>query len=436
MTVERLPQHRVRLEVEVEAAAVERGLDKAYRRLVKEVKIPGFRQGKAPRGVVERYLGKEALWEEALDGLLDEAYQKALQETGLEPVSQPEVELHSRTEEGIRFSVEMEVRPPVTLPPYMEWKETLEIPPVTEESVQKVLDQLRQETATLAPLEEDRGLQAGDVAILDFEGWDEEGNPLPGGKEVNYQAEIGSGILLPAFEEGILAMKAGEEREITFDFPADHALSGKKARVQVKLQAIKEKRVPELDDFWAQRFGQPDMDKLREEVRKGLEEEQRQSLREEMRQKLETRLIEEAQVEIPPKALAEEVGEVRHELFHELEHAGLTWEAYLKEREMEEAQLQEEMEKAAANRLKTRWVLEELAQKENLEPGDADLYRWALQVAQGAGSPHPEKDAQSLLSSEDSRKSLERSWKRQRAREWLGETLLEEPPSTGSQEDI
>lgn len=436
VTVESLPDHRVRLEVEIEAEEVQKGLDKAYRRLVKDVRIPGFRKGKAPRGVLERYLGKEALWDEALEDLLDEAYRKALKETGLDPVSRPKVEVHTRSDDGVRFSVEVEVRPPVTLPPYGEWKETLEVPPVTEEDVQKVLDELRQQTATLLPVEEDRGLQTGDVAILDFEGWDQEGQPLPGGKEVNYQAEIGAGILLPAFEEGILGMKAGEEREITFDFPEDHALAGKKARVRVKLQAIKVKRLPELDDDFAQRFGQPDMDKLREDIRESLLKERRQALREEARQRLQRRLIDEAQVEIPPRALEEEVEQVRHELFHELEHAGLTFEDYLEERQMDEAQLRQEMEQAARQRLKTRWVLEALAEKENLEPGEADLYRWAVTAAWEAGSSRLEESAQVFLQDEVYRKNLVKSWKRQRAREWLGEALLEEAPSTGSPEGV
>ncbi|HEY8393514.1 MAG TPA: trigger factor, partial [Thermaerobacter sp.] len=219
-TLEKVEDRRATLTVEVDAETVAKAVDQAYRRLVRRVQIPGFRKGRAPRFLVERHLGKAALYEEALDHLLPEAYSQAVAETGIEPIDRPKLTVEAFDEEtGLRFTAEVEVKPEVDLGDYRSLRLEPPVVEVTAEQVDEELRRLQEMHATLVPVE-DAPAEKGMTAVIDFSGT-MDGQPVPNGQAENYSVELGSGRLLDDVEEQLLGMRPGEEKDIEVTFPDD-----------------------------------------------------------------------------------------------------------------------------------------------------------------------------------------------------------------------
>ena len=254
--VTKLEDNKVRLDVEVSPDAVREGVEAKVRELGRKVRVPGFRPGKAPRRVIENHLGRNYIYNEALQERLPTWYSEAVVETALRPIDSPEIHFDEPLDEseGFKFSATVAVRPEATLGEYKGVEVPKEEIEVTDEQVDEQLEQMRDQFATLAAVE-DRPLEEGDFAIIDFSGEKmTTGEPLEGGEAEDYMLEVGRGELLPDFEQNLVGMRAGERKQFGVTFPIDYAetsLRGESVLFHVHLKEIKERDLPSLDDEFA-----------------------------------------------------------------------------------------------------------------------------------------------------------------------------------------
>ena len=390
-TVEKIENRRATLRVEVEPEAVARALDRAYRHLVRHVQIPGFRKGRAPRFLVERHLGKAALYDEALEHLLPDAYRRAVAETGIEPIDQPELEIEAFSEEsGLRFKAEVEVKPEVELGDYRSVR--VEVPPatVTAEDVDRELEQWRQLHATLEPAGEDAVAEKGMVAVLDLAGT-LDGQPIPGGRAEDYSVELGSGRLVDGVEERIIGMRVGEERDIPVTFPDDHpeeGLRGKTATFRVRLKELKRKQLPTLDDDFARDVaGVASLQELRERVEKQLTRLAEERVRAQVRRQVVERVVAGARLEVPETLVRRRVEERLATLEDQLRRQGDDLEGYLRSTGQTREQLEESLRRAAEDDVRTDLVLDAVAKAEGIQVTDADVEAYVRDLAKALGEP-------------------------------------------------
>ncbi len=254
---ERIEKNTVQLDIEVDVEQVSQALDQAYRKLVKKVNIPGFRKGKTPRPIFERFMGKEALYEEAMESLVPEAYFKAVEDTGIEPIEQPKVEI-VQAEDGkpVLIKATVEVKPEVFLGQYKGLQLSKTVTEIQERDVDAELERLRNRHAKLLTIEEGT-VENGDQIELDFLG-KINGEPFKGGEGKNYPLTIGSGSFIPGFEEQLVGMNIGESKEIQVTFPEDYnseELAGKDATFEVTINGIKRKELLELGEKTQKELG-------------------------------------------------------------------------------------------------------------------------------------------------------------------------------------
>ncbi|MBE3580038.1 MAG: trigger factor [Thermoanaerobacteraceae bacterium] len=384
-TVEKLEKNRVILEVEVEAPRLEQALDKAYRKLVRQVNIPGFRRGKAPRFILERYMGKEPLYHEAMDIVIPSAYREAVEETKIEPIDQPEVEI-VQAEEGqpLIFKATVDVKPEVQLGQYKGIPVERPEVKVTDEDVEAFLKRLQERFAQLKDVEEG-SLQEGDTAIIDFKG-EVEGQDYPGLKGENYPLEIGSGTFIPGFEAQLVGAKVDEEREVKVTFPADYhrqELAGKEAVFAVKIRGIKRKQLAPLDDEFAKDVSEYEtLEELKEDIRERLREEQEQRAAAEVRRQVIEKAVANAAVELPPVLVERRIGYLINDMAWRLQSQGVSLEQLMERSGKTWEQLKEEMRPQAEKDVKTDLVLEAIAKAEGMEATQEDVDREIEKMAQ------------------------------------------------------
>ncbi|ADU52306.1 trigger factor [Thermaerobacter marianensis DSM 12885] len=391
-TVEKIENRRATLSVEVEPEAVARALDHAYRHLVHRVQIPGFRKGRAPRFLVERHLGKAALYEEALDHLLPEAYSQAVAETGIEPIDRPELKIETFSEEqGLRFTAEVEVKPEVDLGDYRSVR--VEVPPVhvTAEDVDRELERWRELQATLEPAGEDAVAEKGMVAVLDLAGT-LDGEPIPNGQATDYMVELGSGRLLDGVEEQLVGMRPGEEKDVPVTFPDDHPderLRGKTATFHIRLKELKRKQLPALDDDFARDVaGVASLQELRQQVEKELTRIAEERARAEVRQQVVQKVVEGARLEVPETLVRRQVEDRIRNLENRLRRQGDDLEGYLKATGQTREQLEASLRPQAVEDVRTDLVLDAVAKAEGIEASDAEVEAELRTLAAAMGQPY------------------------------------------------
>ena len=391
-TVEKIENRRATLTVEVEPEAVARALDHAYRHLVRRVHIPGFRKGRAPRFLVERHLGKAALYDEALEHLLPEAYNRAVAETGIEPIDQPQLNIETFDEEkGLRFTAEVEVKPEVDLGAYREVRVEVPAPTVTAEDVDRELERWRELRATLEPAGEEAVAEKGMVAVLDLEGT-LDGQPIPNGQAEDYVVELGAGRLLDGVEEQILGMRPGEEKDVPVTFPEDHAeesLRGKTATFHIRLKELKRKVLPALDDDFAQDVaGVSSLQELRERVEKELTRIAEEQARAEARRQVVQKVVEGARLEVPETLVRRQVEDRIRNLENRLRRQGDSLESYLEATGQTREQLEASLRAEAADDVRTDLVLDAVAKAEGIEATPEDIEAEIRTLAASTGRPY------------------------------------------------
>lgn len=374
---EKLEGNQGVLTVEVEASEVDTALDQAFKKVVKKVNVPGFRKGKMPRRLFEQRFGVESLYQDALDILLPKAYGDAVQETGIEPVDRPEVDIE-KMEQGsnLVFTAKVIVKPEVKLGEYKGLEVEKVETEVTDEDVQNELTSLQEQQAELV-VKEEGTVENGDTVNIDFEGF-VDGEAFEGGKAENYSLEIGSGSFIPGFEEKLVGEKAGAEKDVDVTFPEEyHAeeLAGKPAVFKVKIHDIKAKQLPELNDEFAKEAeGDAEtLEELKKELRTKLEESKKQEAENKTRETVIEKASENAEIEIPEAMVNTELDRMVQEFGQRLQMQGMNLDLYYQFSGTSEEALREQMKEDAGKRVRTNLVLEAIVEAENIEVSEEEI---------------------------------------------------------------
>lgn len=375
-TMEKLEGSKVKLTIEVSAAAFETATQKAYHTTGKKYSVPGFRKGKAPRKVIENMYGPLVFFDDAFDIVYPEAYQDAVKEHALEPVDRPDVSIESLPEEGkpLVFSLEVAVKPEVELGQYKGIEVEKRAYNVTDEAVSDAIAQLQKGVARMVDV--DRAVENGDTVNLDYSG-SVDGVKFDGGTAEGQTLVIGSGSFIPGFEEQMVGMKSGEEKELTVTFPAEyHAkdLACKEAVFAVKVNTVQKEELPALDDEFAKDVSEYDtLEELREAKRKELLEQAEKDAKVEKENEVVRKAVENAKVEVPDAMVERQIDSFLNDMRYRLSTQGISLEDYLKYTNTELSALREQCRADAATRVKSQLVIEAVSKAENIEPTPEEI---------------------------------------------------------------
>ncbi|CAM5415556.1 Trigger factor OS=Streptomyces antimycoticus OX=68175 GN=tig PE=3 SV=1 [Streptomyces antimycoticus] len=355
--VENLNPTRVRLTVEVPFEELKPSLDAAYKKINQQVTVPGFRKGKIPARIIDQRFGRGAVLEEAVNEALPKFYTDAVNEGELNPLGQPEVDITElKDNELLTFTAEVDIRPTIEIPDYSGIEVTVDAVEVSDEDLDKSVEQLRERFATTSPVE--RAAAEGDIVVIDLEA-KVDGEVLEDGVATGVTYTIGSGELLDGIDEAVTGLEAGGEATFTSELKGGSA-QGKEAEVSVKVSEVKARELPELDDDFAQLASEFDtLEELRADSRKRLERSKKFEQATQAQEKVLDALLELVEVPIPEKLLEEEINTRKHNLeHHQLGQMGLNLESYLqmqdKTAEEFDAELKEQAEKGIRTQLRPR----------------------------------------------------------------------------------
>ena len=375
-TVTELPESRVSVDVEVAAEEIQKSLESQARKLGREMKVPGFRTGKIPPAIVIQRIGHEPILDEAVRGRLTDWYMKAVDESGIAPVGDPEVDLGKLPDEGkpLTFSFEVGVRPSATLGEYRALKVPKREPAADPQAVDDQIDEMRERFSRLEPV--DRPAADGDFVTLDFVGTID-GEPFEGGEGRDQLVEVGAGRLIPGFEEGLIGVSAGEEKTVDATFPEDYAakhVAGKPARFQFTVKEVKHKDRPALDDdFGADQTGYDTLEEVRASIAEELLEHDKGRVEAEFRAGALDAVVEEATVDVPEPLVTARAKELLDRMLHQLGHQGISKQAYLQITGKTEDDLIAESKPDAELALRREAVLAAVIEAEQIEPTEAQL---------------------------------------------------------------
>jgi trigger factor len=374
---EKLEGNQGVLTVEVDAETVSTSLDSAFKKVVKQINVPGFRKGKMPRPLFEKRFGVESLYQDAIDLMLPEAYTTAIEETGIEPVDRPEIDVE-QMEKGktFIFTAKVTLKPEVKLGNYKGLEvETFETS-VTDEDVDNEIKSLQEKQAELV-VKEDGKAENGDTVVMDFEGFVND-EAFEGGKAENYSLELGSGQFIPGFEEQLVGLATGESKDVEVSFPEEyHAaeLAGKPAVFKVTLHEIKGKALPELDDEFAKDVDDEveTLDALKEKIKSRLEHDKKHEEEHYLQNTVVEKATANAEVEIPSVMIDNEVDRMLQEFEQRLQAQGMNLELYFQFSGQNEEALRGQMKEEAEQRVRGNLTLEAIVKAENIEVSDEEV---------------------------------------------------------------
>ena len=366
------------LEIEVEPTEVDRHFATAYRHVAERTRVPGFRPGKAPRNVIDRFVGRESVVAEAIDHLVNESYDAALDQTDIIPIDQPQVDIDAAAlgeGKAVSFTATVAVRPEVTLGSYTDYAFTLEVPETTDEQVDQVIEELREQQATLRPID-GRPAAKGDYASVKFVGTID-GEPFEGGSADRLPVVIGEDRMIPGWEDQLVDMDIGASKGFDITFPDDYRvedLRGKQAHFEVELLDLREKILPEVDDEFARASGEVEtLDELRTEIRDALEKRAAAEARHNFGDRIIDYAVGNATVELPEVMVANEVEIMRDEMRSRLAQQRIGLDQYLALAQQTPEELTKELREPATRRVKTLLVLSAIAEKEGIDADDAAI---------------------------------------------------------------
>ncbi|QHW34138.1 trigger factor [Paenibacillus rhizovicinus] len=375
-TWEKIDKNLVSISVEVEAGQVNEAIDKAFKKVVQKVNVPGFRKGKVPRSIFEARFGIESLYQDAIDILLPDSYSAALQETGVFPVDRPEIDVQQFAKGQVcKYTAKVTVKPEVELGEY----KGLEVPSadaeVTDEEVAAELNRLQQRHAELTVLEEGAA-ESGDITVIDFDGY-VDGEAFEGGKSERHSLELGSGSFIPGFEEQVVGMATGDFKDIEVTFPetyhAEH-LAGKLAVFKVKLHEIKRKNLPALDDEFAKDVSEFDtLEEYKQDLKSKLADRKSKENESAREAAVVEKAAEAAVIDIPEAMIDSETSFMLRDFENRLKMQGMNLELYFQFSGQDEAALRGQMRGDAEKRVRNNLVLEQIAKNEGIVVNDEDL---------------------------------------------------------------
>ena len=392
-TVTELPESRVRVEAEVTPEEIERSVQRTARAMGRDLRMPGFRKGKVPPPVVIQRVGREAVVDEAVRGQIGRWYMDALDEAGIHPVGDPDLDIGDLPDPGqpLTFTVEIGVRPTAELGTYKGIEVGRREAGADEEAVQAELDALRERSARLETVDEPAG--ENDFIVMDYRGT-LDGEAFAGGEARDQLIELGSGRLVPGFEDQLKGAKAGDERTVTITFPDDYGaeeLKGREAEFAVTVNEVKRKELPELDDdFASDAAGFDTLDELREDIAAKLREADESKVEAEFREAVLDAVVAEAKVEIPETLVEARARELWERMIHSLGHQGISRENYLQIAGKSEEDILAEARPDAEQALRREAVIAAIVAAEDIQPSDGDVLD-VLQSSAAREGTTPEK---------------------------------------------
>ena len=370
-----IEKNRYELQISVDSATFNAAVSAVYRKQVKNITVPGFRKGKAPRAIIEKMYGTGVFYEDAINDLIPEAYTKAIEEAKIDAVGQPEFDVVSIDENGLVLSAKVYVKPEVEIKDYFGIKVEKEVAPVTDEAIAKEIEMVRERNSREIDVT-DRPAEMGDTAVIDFEGFCD-GVAFEGGKGTDYALKLGSGSFIPGFEEQVAGKSIDEEFDVNVTFPEEyHAadLAGKPAVFKVKIHAITKVELPELDDEFAKDISEFDtFDEYKADLKAKLEKRNEATATAAMEDKLVEALIEKLEADIPEPMFVAETENFVRDYDTRLRSQGLDLNTYFKYTGMNLDALREQMRPQAERQVKARLALEKIAVLENIEVSEDDI---------------------------------------------------------------
>lgn len=383
-TVKKENKNKHEIVTKIEGKEWENALDKAFAKKVKDVKVDGFRPGKVPRDIYEKKFGKESLFLEAADIVLQDAYTKAMEESKLIPVAQPQVNLKGISESGVEYVFTIITKPEVKVKKYKGFKITPEKVEVTKDEIEHEIGHLLEKYTEL--VEKDGTVAEKDVTIIDFEGFND-GVAFEGGKGENYSLEIGSHTFIPGFEEQLIGMKKDEEKEIKVTFPEDYPseeLKGKEVTFKVKVNEIKEKKQRDLDSEFFEDLGMEGVDSretLEAEIKENIKVNKEKDVENKYLDTLLETVSKEVEVDIPEEMVEEEITRLLGRFQEQMQLQGVSLEMYYQFTHSTEADLRSQMEKEAYKNVLYRLMMEEIMNKEEIQVSEEEAQTEALELS-------------------------------------------------------
>lgn len=376
LQVEKLEKNMAKLTIEATAEEFEKALEQAYTKNKGKINVQGFRKGKAPRFVIEKMYGSGIFYEDAANIIIPDAYEKAAEESGLDIVSRPEIDV-VQIEKGKEFifTAEVAVKPEVTLGQYKDIEVEKVIAQVTEEEISEELNKVREQNSRTITVE-DRPVADGDILTINFEGF-VDGEPFEGGKAEDYSLTIGSHSFIDTFEEQLIGKNLGDDVEVNVTFPAEyHAaeLAGKPALFKVVVKEIKVKELPELDDDFAQDVSEFDtLDEYKEDIKSTIAERKEKEAKRAKEDAVVDKIIENATMDIPEAMINSQAKQMADDFAQRIQSQGLTVEQYFQFTGLDPQKFAEQMKPQAVKRIQTRLVLEAVVKAENITISDEEL---------------------------------------------------------------
>lgn len=427
VSVEKLENSMAKLTIEVSAEDFGKAIEKAYQKEKNRISIPGFRKGKAPRKIVEKMYGAAIFYEDAANQCINDSYEAAVKESGEDIVSNPKIDL-TQIEEGKSFiyTAEVALKPPVSLGKYKGVSVTKQGPAeATDEDVEKELK--RQQDAN-GKIEEvtDRPVADGDMIKLDFAGT-VDGVAFDGGTAENYDLTVGSHSFIPGFEEQLVGLSIGEEKDVEVSFPEDYhekSLAGKPAVFHCKVNAIKTKVLPELNDAFADEVSEfTTLDEYKADIRKNLEERKASELRNAKQGEAVAAAVEDAKIDIPEAMLRTQQENLANEFAQNMQYQGMRLETYLQYTGQTREQFLEQMKPQAEQRIRNSLVLEAIADAESIEASDEDLEQEFQKMADQYHAPL--ENVKKLFETEEMKNDLKKDIRIRKAADFVTDNAKE-----------
>ncbi len=404
--VEKLEKNMAKLVIEVPAQEFEKALDEAYKKSRNKIAMPGFRKGKAPRKMIEKMYGASVFYEDAANIIIPDAYENAAKESGLEIVSQPEIEVE-QIEKGTPFifAATVAVKPEITLGEYKGIEVEKKTAEVTDEEVDSEISRVRENNSRMITVD-DRATQEGDTVIINFDGY-VDGEQFEGGKAEDYSLVLGSHTFIDNFEEQLIGKNAGDSVEVHVTFPDMYQaeeLRGKDAVFYVEINDIKVKELPDIDDEFAQDVSDFDtLEEYKEDLKKKLLENKEAALEREKEEEVIGAIIENSQMEIPDPMVDAQTRQMTQEFAQRLQAQGLSMEQYMQLTGLTPQKMIDELKPQALKRIQSRLVLEAVAAAENIEVSDEDYDK---EVERMAEAYNMEKDKLTGLISDNEKEQI------------------------------
>ena len=387
--MEKVDKNVVSFEFTVSADEFEKGVEKAYRKNVGKINIQGFRKGKAPRKIIERYYGAEIFYEDAVNIVLPDAYDNAVKENNIFPVDQPEIDIKGEIEKGkdITFTAKVTVKPEFELGEYKGVKAQKVTSRVLKKDIEAELEKKREMNSRMVPVE-DRPIEKDDVANIDFEGFCD-GVPFDGGKGEGFDLTIGSGQFIPGFEEQLIGKNIGDEVDVNVTFPEEyHAeeLKGKPALFKVKINSIKVKELPELDDEFAKDVSEFDtLEDLKKDIKENLSKAGKENAAHKTEENVINAVCDATEIDIPDAMINSQIDKMLRDFDMNMRYQGLNLEQYLKYTGMTVDKMRAQFKDDAAKNVKTSLVLEMICEAEGIDASEDEINKEYESMAESNG---------------------------------------------------